>query len=83
MLLPTKGIEPDRALLKIGADLLELLDQPATVSGLWERFCRSNRKQHGPTITFDWFALTLAMLFALRAIECDRQGLLRRGSVSP
>ena len=38
MLLPTKGINPERALLVVGADLLHLLDSPATISGLWERF---------------------------------------------
>ena len=83
MLLPTKGIEPERALLKVGADLLELLDEPVTVSALWERFCTSSKNQDQLRITFDWFALALAMLFALQAVEWDKSGLLRRRNVSP
>ena len=36
MILPTKHIRPDRALIGVGAEVLGLLVQPMTVSGLWD-----------------------------------------------
>lgn len=44
MLLPTKGIEPERALLTIGARIVSLLESPATITGLWERFWNAQGK---------------------------------------
>ena len=79
MLLPTKGISPQRALLTVGASILPLLESPTTVSGLWERFS----KKQSPTddqgkITFDWFTLALAMLFAVQAVSWNNTGQLVR-----
>ena len=37
MILPGKHLRQDRALLAIGAELLVHLDEPRTVSELWER----------------------------------------------
>ena len=83
MLLPTKGIEPQRALLTIGATLISLLDSPATVSGLWERFSKYSSEAHGDCkITFDWFALALSMLFAIEAVSWNEFGQLVRRHVS-
>ncbi|WP_373462228.1 ABC-three component system middle component 6 [Arthrobacter oryzae] len=79
MLLPTKGISYERALLTVGADILEVLATPASVSALWERFTSlPSRKSSHERITFDWFALALAMLFAIRSIEQNEDGRLRR-----
>ena len=83
MLLPTKGIEPRRALLTVGATILSLLDSPATVSGLWERFSKYSDESNGGTkITFDWFVLALSMLFAMGAIDWNKSGQLVRHHVS-
>ena len=83
MLLPTKGIEPQRALLTIGANLISLLDSPATVSGLWERFSKySSEVSLDVKITFDWFALALSMLFAINAVSWNKSGQLVRCHVS-
>ena len=83
MLLPTKGIEPQRALLTIGATLIELLESPATVSGLWGRFSKYSSDIHGDyMITFDWFALALSMLFAIEAVSWNESGQLVRHRVS-
>lgn len=83
MLLPTKGIGSERALLTVGAALLSLLDSPATVSGLWERFAHQEKSVDTlDTITFDWFALALSMLFAVRAIAWNKSGQLVRHHVS-
>lgn len=37
MILPTKHISQDEALIGVGATLLGHLSTPVTVSGLWER----------------------------------------------
>ena len=61
MLLPTKGIDVDRALLSVGGTLISLLETPTTVSGLWERFRQHARRtgRHS-RVAFDWFALRIA-----------------------
>ena len=35
MIQPTKGISIDRALLTVGAQILQQLDQPTTVTAAW------------------------------------------------
>ena len=80
MILPTKHLRPDRALLAIGGDLLVSLREPMTVSRLWDDF-RSKRGDAGEPapINYDWFVLALDLLFMISAIELDR-GLLRRSA---
>jgi hypothetical protein len=80
MILPTKRIPEDRALLAIGADVLKLLDRPQTVSKVWEelKITRANRLANNP-LTFDWFTLSLAMLFAVQALVLEN-GRLRRAT---
>ena len=82
MLLPTKGITADRALLTVGAALLSLLDSPTTVSGLWERLSQKTKSNDEfGRITFDWFAMALSMLFAIQAINWNASGQLVRSHV--
>lgn len=80
MILPTKHIHPDRALLAIGGDILASLREPMTVSRLWDQ-ARANRGDPGEAapINYDWFVLALDLLFMIGAIEFDR-GLLRRAA---
>lgn len=83
MLLPTKGIDPQRALLTVGAKIVALLESPTTVSGLWERFSKGAKESDGGAkITFDWFALALSMLFAIDAVSLNSSGQLVRHHVS-
>ncbi|MCL2715983.1 MAG: hypothetical protein FWD68_15765 [Alphaproteobacteria bacterium] len=78
MILPTKHLRPDRALIGVGAEVLVILRQPMTVSRLWDeiRRRRSLRDPNAP-IAYPWFILTLDFLFTISAIDFDR-GLLRR-----
>jgi hypothetical protein len=77
MLLPTKGISADRALLTVGADILEVLTTPTSVSGLWERFTRARSETlDAERVTFDWFSLALASLFAVGVIELQPNGYI-------
>ncbi|MEL6758697.1 MAG: ABC-three component system middle component 6, partial [Pseudomonadota bacterium] len=36
MILPTKHLRPERALITVGAEMLVKLKRPATVSRLWD-----------------------------------------------
>lgn len=74
MILPTKGIAPDRALITLGGLVLQQLAEPKTVSRLWEELRPTTA---GDRLPFDWFVLSLDLLFAIGAVEFDR-GRLRR-----
>ena len=78
MILPTKGITPDRSILGVGADVLGLMrEEPIGVSTLWERYAKY-RKRHGcdAPVTFDWFVLALDFLYMIGAIGLDGRGRL-------
>ena len=78
MILPTKHLRLDRALIGFGAEVLGLLVQPMTVSSLWDAIrLRRSAETSSPAIDYRWFVLALDMLYAIRAIELDR-GVIRR-----
>jgi len=70
MILPTKHIPQDEALIGVGASLLTTLSEPMTVSGLWQR-----AKKLPNVGTFDRFALAASFLYIIGAIDL-RDGLL-------
>ena len=72
MILPTKHISQNDALIGVGATLLLYLDQPRTVSGLWE--CVRNEPNVG---TFERFVLAISLLHLLGALTLV-QGQLTR-----
>ncbi|MBI1249323.1 hypothetical protein GC197_15945 [bacterium] len=80
MILPSKHLKTDRALIGIGGEVLQLLDQSKTVSRLWEEFRETRSKQGKHVIGFDRFVLTLDMLYLFEAIDFDRGRILRRGA---
>jgi len=83
MLLPTKGVSSERALMTIGADILAELVDPLSVSALWERFSsRESSVARGRRITFDWFTLALAALYTMNLIETSTDGFIKRAYVS-
>lgn len=71
MILPSKHIPQDRALLTVGAEMLKRLDNPRTVSAMWEDLRNSS------SISYDWFVLALDLLYTIDAVEVS-EGLLRR-----
>jgi hypothetical protein len=68
MILPGKHLRHDRAILGVGAEILAKLDQPRTVSELWEHVHLARGPKATP-ISFDWFVLTLSFLYATSAVE--------------
>lgn len=75
MILPGKHLQHDRAMLGIGAEILARLDQPRSVSELWEQV-RTARGRSATPLTFDWFVLSLSFLYTIAAVE-DASGLIR------
>lgn len=76
MILPTKGIPPRRALLSVGAEVLRTLDEAKSVSRIWDDFRKASDRDE--ETTFDWFILSLDLLFIFGAIELERGRIRRR-----
>lgn len=80
MILPSKHLSQDRALLTVGAVILRHLSNPVTVSALWEQMPHSVIDKKGPPpLRYDGFVLALDLLFLIGAIELH-EGLLVRGA---
>ncbi len=72
MILPSKHISQDQALVGVGAILLKSLGQPQTVTSLWEAVRKKNAIG-----TFERFVLALDMLHITGVITLEN-GLLAR-----
>lgn len=60
MILPNKYLTSERSLLWIGGEILKLLEQPKTVSKLWNDIRNTRNKKFGtPAISYNWFILAL------------------------
>ncbi len=81
MILPSKHLPQDRALLSVGAAILRHLSHPVTVSALWEQMPRAVVAQQASSpMRYDGFVLALDLLFLIGAIELH-EGLLVRGAL--
>ena len=79
MITPTKGIAPQRALLTVGAQIAQVLDEPMTVSQAWSGLMRWREKNgHHAAVSFSWFILALDTLFAIGAVSLESGLLVRR-----
>jgi len=79
MIVPTKGIAPQRSLLAVGAQILQTLDRPMTVSQAWTTL-RQWRRDHGhhAPVPFWWFVLALDSLHAIGVVELREELLVTR-----
>jgi hypothetical protein len=78
MILPTKHLGPERAMLTVGAEILSFLTEPKTVSRLWsELSSMMSERSSTRIINYDWFILSLDLLYMLGSIEMDH-GRIRR-----
>lgn len=79
MIVPTKGIHPRRALLTVGAQLLDIVGtDPVTVSQAWARLQTHRDEVGDPPIAFDWFVLALDLTHTVGAVGLSDAGLLER-----
>lgn len=79
MILPSKHLSQEKALLTVGAEILQQLTEPITVSSLWEKMPIDNNKgvlQH--KYHYDTFVLALDLLFILGALKLEESLLYRR-----
>jgi len=82
VILPSKHLSQERALLSVGARVLQQLQEPMTVSALWEefpRFGKENARSSTP-MSYDGFVLALDLLFLMGTVEL-KDGLLARKSI--
>lgn len=75
MILPTKHLSQDRSLIAIAARVHALLTRRMTVSELWDALQAESRTEQ--RITFDWFVLSLDLLYAMGSLSID-EGVLRK-----
>lgn len=75
MIIPDKNIRLQNSLLGMGSHILTKLNEPETVSSLWEQ-----AKQCHEINSFDKFVYTLDLLFMLDLIELSN-GLVRKVEV--
>lgn len=79
MIMPTKRLPSNKSLVFVGAQILALVQEPKTVSRLWEE--TKNLRQSTTAeyaITYSWFVLALDLLYTIGAIELLETGLIRR-----
>lgn len=76
MILPSKHIPIDRSLLGVGAEVLDELDRPKSVSRLWDDL-QKRRGESVNRLPYDWFLLSLNMLYAIDAVTFE-DGRFRR-----
>ncbi len=82
MILPTKHISQERALLTVGARILSNLEQPKTVSAMWEELSVSPRTASEYStlkLRYDQFVLALDLLYLIGAVRIGN-GLLVRST---
>ena len=75
MILPTRNIAPERALLTIAGTIFERLSEPATISRIWDDI---REEHHKRPIAYPWFLLAMDLLFVLGLVWFDQNGLLSR-----
>jgi hypothetical protein len=77
---PTKGISADRALLTVGAQVVQQLQQPATVSAAWHGVKEWRRRAgYQANLPYSWFILALDTLYTLGVLQYE-DGLLVKGN---
>lgn len=77
MLMPTKHIKTENALVGVGAEVLALLDRDKTVSTLFRDVQSWRRENELATMHFDWFLLSLDFLYSVGALRFEA-GVLKK-----
>ncbi len=71
MILPSKHLSEDRALLSMGAKILQQLQMPKTVSAIWEELSKTVDRTTMPIIDYNSFILALDLLYSMSAIDME------------
>jgi hypothetical protein len=74
MILPTKFIEEEDTLLRVGVDLLAVLGKEKKITNLWEQ-----SKDIASIETYERFILGLDLLFCFGLIDMEENLIVRKG----
>lgn len=77
MLMPTKHIKTENAIIGVGGEVLDLLDHDKTVSRVFHDLQQKRKESELTTIHFDWFLLAVDFLYAIGAIRFEA-GVLKK-----
>lgn len=78
MILPTKHLSPERAIITVASEIFVLINNRSTVSSVWNDLQEKNREcMRQGRIPYDWFILSLDFLYMIGAIEEDNGKLTR------
>lgn len=72
MIMPTKYIKENEALIGVGATLLGFINENSNISSLWE-----NVKHEESIGTYERFVLALDLLFLLGLVDMYRNEIIR------
>ena len=82
MIFPSKGVPASKALITVGGEVLSVLgDSSLSVSGLWRQLGEQREVVENARISYDWFVLSLDLLYLLGAIRVTGRGLRRRAQM--
>lgn len=71
MILPSKHLSQDRALLSVGAKILQQLQTPKTVSAIWDNLSKAENKTTLSVVSYRSFILALDLLYTINAIKLE------------
>ena len=78
MILPTKHLSPDRAIITVASEILGLINNRSTVSSVWNDIQDKHRaSMRQGEIPYDWFILSLDFLYLISAIDENHGNLTR------
>ena len=78
MILPTKHLAPNRSLISVSSEVLELVGKKSSVSSIWTDLQNKHKSSlRFGDVPYDWFVLSLDLLFMIGAIE-ERNGLIKK-----
>ena len=78
MVLPTKHLSAEKAIISLGGHLLTCLSYEMTISEHWEKTKKRQRNLSKPNLfSFETYVLTLDFLFIVGALELHN-GMLRK-----
>lgn len=78
MILPSKHLSPDRAIITVASEVFELINNRSTVSSTWNDLQEKRRGcKWKSEIPYDWFILSLDFLYLIGCIEVDNGRLTK------
>ena len=66
MILPTKHLSPERSIISVSSEVLELIGRRSTVSSIWNSLQEKHKASlRFGDVPFDWFILALDFFFLI------------------